>query len=138
MTALAANANRIEKDGKLISFPVAASTAIYKGALVRISAAGYLAPCASESGAVFAGVAFEKVNNSAGAAGALECRVEQYGTYEFAAAGIVAADLGKKVYAADDNLVQLATGTNLQLVGKIVKVISATLVVVAIDGLQTK
>lgn len=138
MTALATNKNRVEKEGKLIAMPVAASTHIYKGALLKINAAGYIEGCDPESGAVYAGVAYEEKDNSAGANGALDVRVERMNAIYCAGAGFVAADLGKKVYAADDNTVQLADPTNGQIVGTIVEVVSATEVLVAQDHSQSK
>ena len=131
MTALASNTNRTEKIGKLVAMKVKGGANIFHNALVMIGADGYLAPCASEAGAVYAGMAYEACDNSEGADGELVCRVERHAAIECAGARFVQADMGKKVYAADDNTVQLAAGTDLPMVGVIIEVISATKVLVA-------
>jgi len=128
--ALSENYNRVSKDGKLQAFPVVASDIIYRGALVKINAAGYLAPQAAESGAFSAGVAYEGVDNSAGSAGDVTCRVELEGAFEMACTGMAQADLGSPVYASDDNTVSTTQGSNELLIGKIIEVISATNVLV--------
>lgn len=136
MAALAANVDRKEKEGKLIAHPVVASDIIYQGALVKHNAAGYLAPCSAEAGAVFAGVAYEKVDNSAGAAGDKTCRVEKEGSFlmTFAGAALTQAGVGASVYASDDDTVSLVQAANEQEVGKLVEFISATQGRVKIDN----
>jgi len=134
MTALAANKDLDQKDGKLVAFPVVASDILYKGALVKINAAGFLAPCAAEAGAQFAGVAYEQIDNSAGAAGAKTCRVETEGVFEMLGAGLAQADVGSSVYASDDQTVSTTQAANEQLVGKIVEFVSATKVMVKINN----
>lgn len=138
MTALTQNVARDGKNTKMPAYPVLADAVIYRGALLKIDAAGFLAPCASEAGCVFAGVAREGVDATGASSGDYKCLVETKDSFYVAAAGIVAADLGKKVYAADDNTVQLAAGTNLQEVGKIIEVVSATLVLVQPNSEITK
>lgn len=130
MTALTSDAQRIEKEGRLQAMPVAATVRIYKNAILMRNAAGYILPAASLASAVFAGVAYEAADNTSGLDGALKLRVETERAFEFDGAGFTQADLLKEVYAADDNTVQLAAGTNLVKVGKIIEVISATKVLV--------
>lgn len=129
MTALTSNAQRVEKEGRLVSMPMAVIN-IFKNAILMRNPAGFIAPAASLAGAVFAGVAYEAKDNSEGSAGDISMRVETERAFHFAGAGFTAADLLKEVYAADDNTVQIAAGTNLVKVGKIIEVISATEVVV--------
>lgn len=132
--ALSANKEVIEQDGKVLSMPVVASDIIYKGALVKINAAGFLAPCAPEAGSNFAGVAYEHKDNSAGAAGALECRVVTHGCHVLTGSGLAQADVGSKVYATDDGVITTTEGTtSKQIVGTIVKFLSATEVLVKIQ-----
>ena len=133
MTALTDNKEVIEKDRKLLALPVVASDIIYKGAIVKINAAGYLAPMAAEIGAFMAGIAYEKADNSAGAAGDINCKVMREGVFEMVSAGITQADLGSTVYASDDQTVSTTQGTNEVAVGKIVEVISATKIMVDIN-----
>lgn len=130
MTALTADAQRVEKEGRLVSMPAAATAVVYKNAILMRNSAGYVLPAASLAGAVLAGVAYEACDNSAGANGDKSLRVEMERAFEFAGSGFTQADLLKDVYAADDNTVQIAVGTNLVKVGKIIEVISATKVVV--------
>lgn len=134
MAVLTANVDRKEKQGKELAHPVVASDIIYAGALCKHNAAGFLAPCSAEAGAVFAGVSIEKIDNSAGAAGDLKCRVAKEGAYLMAGSGFSQANVGASVYASDDNTVSTTQGANEQEVGKIVEFISATLVRVKIDN----
>lgn len=129
MTALTSDIQRIEKEGRLQAMPVAVAK-IYKNAILMRNPAGYVQPAASLASAVFAGVAYESKDNSNGAAGDISIRVETQRAFEFDGAGFTQADLLKEVYAADDNTVQIAAGTNLVKVGKIIEVISATKVLV--------
>lgn len=127
--ALTANKEVIAQEGKLVSLKCAVAH-IYKGALVKINAAGFLAPCASEAGSEFAGVAYEEVDNSAGSAGDKECRVIMNEMHVLKAAGMAQADAGSKVYATDDEVVTVTSAASKQVVGNIVKVLSATEVLV--------
>lgn len=133
MAALSAKTDREEKEGKIVSHPVVASDIIYAGALVKHNAAGFLAPCAAEAGAVFAGVAVESIDNSAGSAGDKSCRVEKKGNFLMNGTGLSQADVGSAVFASDDNTVSTTQGSNEQQVGRIVEFISATQVRVKID-----
>ena len=133
MSALAADKMVTHQDGKLLALPMVASDIVYKGALVKINAAGFLAPCAPEAGSQFAGVAVAKVDNSAGAAGDLAPLVIQDGCHELTGTGFAQADVGSQVYAIDDNDITLTEGTtSKQKVGIIVKFISSTKVLVKI------
>jgi hypothetical protein len=134
MAVLTKNIDRKEKEGNLVESPVVAADIIYQGALVKHNAAGFIAPCAAEIGAVFAGVAYEKVDNSAGAAGDKSVRVEKNGSFLMTMVGLTQADVGSAVYATDDDLVSLVQAANQQLVGYIVQFVSATQARVRIDN----
>jgi hypothetical protein len=127
MTALAANINREEKQAGLLAHEMAVDI-IYRGALTKINAAGYLAPCAAESGAKFAGVAYEYMNNSAAGAAVGDeiCRVKDQGVFRMTSSGLSITDMFKRVYASDDTTVSTTQGANEQCVGMIVGIISAT------------
>lgn len=123
------------KYGDLREMPVVASEVIYKGALVKIDANGFMAPCSSEAGAVFAGIAYESVDNSAGIDGAVSGRVlRDDKSHQLPGSGFTQADLGKKVYAADDETVVLVDSGDLQEVGVIDEYFSATLVGVTLTA----
>jgi hypothetical protein len=134
MTALADNLEVDEKEGKLVDHPVVASDIIYRGALVKHNAAGYLAPCAAEAGAVFAGVAYEKIDNSAGSAGDVAARVLKKGMFLMTGTGFAQTDVGQSAYASDDQTISKTQATNEQEVGKIAVFVSSTQVWVRIDN----
>lgn len=128
--ALAANRNLVEKEGKLLSFSMAAAK-VFKNALTKINAAGFLAPAAPEAGSQFAGIAYEYKDNSGGSAGDLSCKVEAGGVWLLSGTGFAQADVGSKVYAVDDDTVTLTEGTtSKQIVGNIVEFVSSTSVYV--------
>lgn len=104
--------------GRSLNVPVAAATQIFAGAIVVSNAAGFAAPASDTASEVVLGIADEGVNNT-GAAGALEVRVRK-GTFEFSTAGTVVdqADVGRAVYAADDDLIEKVAGVvNNNLLG---------------------
>jgi len=133
MTALTKDIQRVEKRGKLLSMPVKGDVVCFKNALLMIDADGYVKPCASEAGASFAGMGYERVTATGLNDGDVSVRIERLNAIEVGASGITQADLGKEVYALDDNTVQIAAGTNLVKVGVIVEVISATKVLVKMN-----
>lgn len=133
MTALTTNKNVDEKRPGLVSYPMAVDIT-YRGALSKVNAAGYLAPCSAESGAIFAGVAIEKVDNSAGSVGDLDCRVKDEGVFLLNGTGFALTDKGKLVYATDDQLITLTEAANIQVVGRIVAFKSSTAVWVKLMG----
>ena len=129
MAALAAPYDAHKKDGKLVAYPMAANTTIFKGALV----AGFLVTASDTAGLVFVGVAHETKANQAstilpggagvaGAAGALSLRVEEEGTFSYSKAAAVATDRGKQAFISDDNTVSTAATTNNVACGYVVEV----------------
>lgn len=130
MTALSANYARNGKDHKMPNYPVKADAVIYQGALVMIDSTGFLKPCAVEAGAVFAGISRSSVDATGESNGDSRCDVEARDAFEVSCAGMTDADLGKKVYASDDNTVTLTQATDEPEVGRIIEVISATKVMV--------
>lgn len=134
MTALAANKEIIEKQGNVVNVPVVASDIIYKGALCKYNAAGYLAPCATESGAFFAGIAEGEADNSSGSAGDKYVNVKTNGVFLLTGSSFAQSDLGTLVYASDDATITKTDSGNLQPVGRIVRYVSSTQVWVSILG----
>lgn len=134
MSAASADRNAGKKDGVIVSYKVDTNTQIYKDTLVSL-VAGYLQPADDTSGDLFAGVAMENVDNNPGAAGALNCRVWKQGVFTFVYGGTATqADVGKAVYAVDDQTVDLVgVTTNDILVGYITEVLTATSVRVRIN-----
>ena len=135
----AATANREDKrqDGKLKAHPVAAATTMYKGTLACHNATGWLKPGADTASFKFAGVTYEKVDNSGGANGD-KCRVMKEGEFEFVYNGGDASQalVGQEVYIVDDQTVDedAAVTTNDVKCGVISEFISVSKVRVRIDN----
>ena len=134
MAFLTKDIDRKEKEGKLLAAPVGAGIKIFNGALVKHNASGYLARAAAEAGAAFAGVSYERVDNTDGSDGDKTCRALKKGAFLMDGTGFAQSNVGDVVYAKDDNIVGLTDAGNEQAVGKIVEFISATKVRVLIDG----
>jgi len=132
MANLTANKEVEEQHPRLMSMAMAGEK-IFKGALCNINAAGFIAKSVAEAGAVFAGVAYEQVDNSAGSAGDLEIKILRHGVFKLSGAGFAQTDVGQSVYASDDQTISKTQGTNEVAVGKIVKFISAAVVYVEIN-----
>jgi hypothetical protein len=136
MTALTSDRNTEYSLGDLLSVPVAAGTTIYAGSLVALDADGHAVPAADTAGLTLAGVAIARVDNSAGADGALNVIVRRRGRYRLASASaLTQASLGSSVYAADDQTVALgADVVNNVAAGVIDKVEGAADCWVSIDA----
>ncbi len=127
MTALTANANVTRLvDQELREFPVGAAVTIYRGGFVGIDPAGYAKDF--EPGDLFAGIAYEYVDNSSGAAAADKVRVYTQGDFEFTLTSAALTDVGKPVYATDDSTLAL-TGHPDAYVGKVVHYEAANTVI---------
>lgn len=131
--ALAANRQTDRKDGAIVDRPAGVDV-IYQGGLVTLNASGYAVAGQDVAGYRFGGVAYEKIDNSGGSAGDLNVRCWRTGTFSFAGTGFTLADVGKRVYVADDETVQLAQpeGGNV-FCGVIVEYVSSTEVLVDIE-----
>lgn len=93
-------------------YPVAASTTIYKGAMVALNAAGFAVPTSASTQTVI-GRSLGTIDNSTGANGDLTVDVESHSTFDWENLGadpVVAATVGKLCYAADDQTVALTDG----------------------------
>ena len=108
----------------------AGAVKIPEGALVALNTSGFAVNAADTVNFVFAGVCRKAVDNSAGAAGDLDCIVWAEGIVEMDFSGAaVQANVGQKAFMVDNHTVALAaTTTNDVLVGRIVEVISASVV----------
>jgi hypothetical protein len=90
-------------DQELRSFPVAAATHIYKGMIVGVErATGFVRPLVA--GDLFAGIAYEEMDNSAGAAGAMAARLYTQGDFVLTVNSATAAWTGAAVYASNDDV----------------------------------
>jgi hypothetical protein len=125
VAALTKDRSTTRKIGGQAAYPVAAGAKIYAGAMVCLNADGYAVPAADAAGLKFVGISRQYVDNSGGADGAQTVLVWREGVFDLAASGMTAADVGKPVFAADDQTVALST-TNGVGVGIITEVESAT------------
>ncbi len=123
MTALTADAQRsmAASQGKR-AYPARAAETIYKGAFVGVDPAGYAK--SFEPGDLLVGISDGYIDNSAGAAGAENVHVHTQGDLMFTLSGAALTDVGKLVYATDDNTISL-TGHPDGYVGKIVHYMAA-------------
>jgi hypothetical protein len=133
MAALTDTKEINEKASRMINYPVAAGVKIFRGALVKITPGGFLAPCAAEAGAAFAGVSSETVDNTDGANGDVDCDVFTEGLHQITGSGFTQGSLKASVYASDDQTISDTQGANEQLVGKVEGFISATEVYVRLE-----
>jgi hypothetical protein len=122
--ALSADAQVDRKDAGLQSFPVEATTQIYKGAMVCLNAAGYLVAGADTAGYKFVGIAYENILGTT--QGAKSCRVYTLGRFLMTATSITQAMVGNTLYLVDDATVDDVTVTNFVAVGKLVQYVSST------------
>lgn len=106
---MALSANReIDRyvDQQLRSLDLAGGVHVYKGALLEINDAGYVRPATGAG--TFAGIAYEEADNTAGDDGDLTVRAYTQGDFDLPVAGLVAADVGRPIYAAADDLLTFA------------------------------
>ena len=98
-------------DQELRSHPVKAAAHVYKGAFVGLDAStGYARGLVA--GDQFLGVAYEDIDNTSGAGGAVSVRVYSIGDFVHALAGAVITDKGKPVYASADDTLTFGAGGN--------------------------
>ena len=110
MTTLAVDKPRTYELGDLNEFPVIASDIIYEGAAVGDNGSGYARPLVA--GDPFRGFAIENVNNSTGAAGDKRVKVKKWGEIVLSITSLAITDVGKAVYASDDDTFTLTAGSN--------------------------
>jgi hypothetical protein len=131
--AVAANQRvAVQSPGKIVSYPVLTNIVHYKGVMAFVTAAGFLTDVISTTANTFAGITKDAVDATGVSSGVLECECWTEGDFELIGSGFVAADLHSLVYAVDNYVVSL-TATDQPLVGRIVRVNSATNVTVRID-----
>ena len=123
VSVLAADAQIARKEQGLQSFPVEASTQIYKGALVCLNTSGYLVAAADTDGYRFVGVAYENVLGTT--QGALSCRVHTAGVFLLPATAITQAMVGRTLYVVNDGTVDDSSTYRLP-VGVLVRYESTT------------
>ncbi len=117
-------------DQALRTLRVAASSKIFRGALIGLNSTGFARGLVA--GDSFQGIAYEEKDNSAGAAGALTVRVLTIADIEHAVSGAAQADVGRPVFAsADDTLTFVSAGNSY--VGIAQDFVSSGLAIIRID-----
>lgn len=107
MTVLTKDINRVFELGDINQLPVLGGEVIYQGATVGGNASGYAK--ALEAGDSFVGFAEDNCDNSSGTDGVKTVRVHKKGSVLLEISGVTLADLGKSVYATDDNTFTLSS-----------------------------
>lgn len=132
MTTLAANKPRAYEQGNRNDLLMIASDIIYEGAAVGIVAgSGHARPLAA--GDKFAGFAVATADNSAGVAAAKAVRVITEGLIQLPVTSVAITDIGKAVYASDDDTFVLTQSTN-SYVGRVHRFVSSGVAIVAFDA----
>ncbi len=131
MTTLAENVARVYEQGDFNDVPMVADDIIYEGAAVGEDGNGYAQPLTA--GDPFLGFADVMADNSGGAAGAENVRVRQFGLVQLAIGSLAITDIGKPVYASDDDTFTLTASTNSH-VGRVVRFVSSGVGIVAFDA----
>ncbi len=138
MTTLAANKDRTFEMVGYEAFqdlPVIAADTEYAGAAIG-SSAGLMRPLVG--GDRFEGFAERKTDNEAGAASATSVQLRTKGHVKLSVTGVSsAAQLGKNVYATDDDTFTL-TATGGSLIGKVVRWITSTWCIVAFEAFSER
>lgn len=131
MTTLAANSPRDFELGDINELPVIASDIIYEGAAVGDNGSGYARPLVA--GDPFRGFADKKADNSSGSAGDKNVRVLTKGKVKLAVGSLAITDVGKDVYASDDDTFVLTQSTNTR-VGYVYRFLSTGYGIIAFDA----
>lgn len=132
---MAVTANQLVKmqEGRLRSYPVEESTHIYEGTLVFLNAAGYACDVTATGVNGFAGIAKYEADNSSGADGAISVEVYTDGDFELTGTSFAQTDVGMPCYADDNYACVVSLGSTSVRIGKVVKYVSATKHIVAIQ-----
>ena len=134
MATLATDKQRPYELGDLNSLPMVATDIIYEGAAVGIAAAsGNARPL--NAGDAFAGFCIQNADNATGSAGDVRVQVKTHGEVQLPVTNVAATDIGKPVYASDDDTFVL-TATGNSYIGKVKRFVSTGVAVVAFDASQ--
>ena len=126
--ALSADTPRVYELGNINEVPVKASTLIYEGAAVGLTAGYARGLVAGDS---FVGFAQRKADNSAVATdGAINCKVIAKGLIELTITGVAVTDVGSPVYASADGTFTLTESTN-SYIGVVYRYVKANTCIVA-------
>lgn len=131
MTTQSTNEPRSFEIGDNNDLPVIATDIIYEGSAVGDNGSGYARPLVA--GDPFRGFCTIPADNSLGSAGDKRVHVQQSGRVQLAIGSLAITDVGKPVYASDDNTFTLTKSTN-SYIGRVIRYVSAGVGVVAFDA----
>lgn len=128
MAALTQDRQTPHRAARDFSFPVAATTKIYGGAIVCITSTGYATKGSTSTTLKAVGIADSAADNSAGANGDARVKVKR-GTFKFGNSAstdqITLADVGASAYIVDDQTVAKTNGSNTRSVAGIIRDVEA-------------
>ncbi|MXS85298.1 cytoplasmic protein [Nitrosomonas sp. HPC101] len=113
MATLAADQPRDFYQGDFHDFPVIATDIIYQGAAVGDNGSGYARPL--QAGDPFRGFADYRADNATGGSGGESVRCRTRGRVKLAIGSLAITDVGKDVYASDDDTFTLTEGSNTRI-----------------------
>jgi hypothetical protein len=125
--ALTADRNTVSRDGNQLSIAMAAATIIYAGALIARDAAGHAVPASDAVGLIVVGSSENQVNNSAGAAGAVNITARRNRSFHYAnsvGSPLTIADIGANALVEADDIVAKVS-VNSIVAGKVIDVDAA-------------
>jgi len=131
MTTLAVDSPRVYELGNINELPVIATDIIYEGAAVGDNGSGYARPLVA--GDPFRGFAESQADNSTGSAGSVKVRVKAAGLIKLPISGLAITDVGKPVYASDDDTFTLTATSNTHI-GRVHRYESSGVGIVAYDA----
>lgn len=125
--ATTTNARITRRDSDKGSVPVAASKLLPANGLVFRNDAGFATDVVAVGVNPFLGLAEKEANNSSGAAGDINVELLREGQFllPFTGSTLTQADIGKNVFATDNNVLSL-TATDRTFVGVLSEFVSAT------------
>jgi len=134
MGTLTKNTPRAWELGDHNELPIIAADIIYQGAVGGDNASGYIRPLVS--GDPFRGFALEKCDNSSGSAGDKNVKLLESGKIQLSVSGLAITDVGRPVYASDDNTFNLVgIGT---FIGHVTRYVSSGVGIVAFDAKKSE
>ena len=131
MSTLTADRIRDYELGTINEYPVIAGDVIYEGAAVGDNGSGYARPL--EGGDPFRGFAERCADNKDGVAGDARVRVREAGKVVLSIDSLALTDVGKDVYASDDDTFTLTRGSNTRI-GYVCRYVSPGVGIVAFSA----
>lgn len=127
-------------DPELLSLPMAASTKIYQGSLVCDNGSGYATKGSVSTALIACGIATQTVDNSTGAAAALQVPVKRGAFWLQNSSGdaITIADRYSYCYIEDDSIVSRTSGSSTQSIAGIILDVDSSLGVLVLVGAATQ